>query len=446
MKTACFRFAISLVLGAIGWGLPIAAFSEVATIQKSSGVISIQRAGGHSSLAYDGLAVNTGDIVNTEQDSSALLVFRDKSQVALRPLTSFQVKEFQFDEDQPKSDNLVVALLKGGLRTVSGLVSKRGNRNAYRLETATATIGIRGTDFTVRQCDQDCESEQAQKHLIRPSPADVIGRVAELTGSLTSVLPDGKKMALAKSYPLFEQDELHMGDTGYALLVLTDGTRILIQSGGVVKMNNYHYDQMKPDTGNMLVEMVKGTSRILTGLIGKKHPEKVHFATVTATIGVRGTAFDIVCGRRDQDPCDGELFLSMREGKTSIASGDHEIEANKGISAYVAGPGSMPELLPEAPQSVRDNPNPLPESFPIDTSVLFGTAPQDVPKGIYTSVNDGRIVLTQGDREIEIGKGESGFAPANGSAPILLSVPPSFLDQDEFLGNFPFIPGLCGVK
>jgi hypothetical protein len=41
-----------------------------------------------------------------------------------------------------------MSLLKGGLRAVTGLVGKRGNLDAYRVTTTTATIGIRGTDFT----------------------------------------------------------------------------------------------------------------------------------------------------------------------------------------------------------------------------------------------------------------------------------------------------------
>ena len=41
----------------------------------------------------------------------------------------------------------VFALLKGGLRAVTGLIGKRVNRDAYKLRTATATVGIRGTDF-----------------------------------------------------------------------------------------------------------------------------------------------------------------------------------------------------------------------------------------------------------------------------------------------------------
>ena len=48
-------------------------------------------------------------------------------------------------------------MVKGGLRTVTGLVGKRGNQNAYRIGTATATIGIRGSIGDTIVCAPSCE-------------------------------------------------------------------------------------------------------------------------------------------------------------------------------------------------------------------------------------------------------------------------------------------------
>jgi hypothetical protein len=39
---------------------------------------------------------------------------------------------------------------------VSGLVGHRGNRDAYKLNTETATIGIRGTDYRGTLCKDSC--------------------------------------------------------------------------------------------------------------------------------------------------------------------------------------------------------------------------------------------------------------------------------------------------
>lgn len=49
-------------------------------------------------------------------------------------------------------------LLKGGFRTVTGLIGKT-DRAQYRVSTQTATIGIRGTDYEVILCDDTCSQD-----------------------------------------------------------------------------------------------------------------------------------------------------------------------------------------------------------------------------------------------------------------------------------------------
>jgi hypothetical protein len=41
----------------------------------------------------------------------------------------------------------------------------------------------------------------------------------------------------------------------------------------------------------MLVRLGRGSLRMITGLLGKAHPDAVRVETQTATIGIRGTDF-----------------------------------------------------------------------------------------------------------------------------------------------------------
>lgn len=91
------------------------------------------------------LAPNT--TVTTEAKSYAVLKFEDGTVVLLKENTSFQVQAYSFNPKTPESANAVFNLLKGGLRMVTGLVTSR-NRDAMRVATPLATIGIRGTEFT----------------------------------------------------------------------------------------------------------------------------------------------------------------------------------------------------------------------------------------------------------------------------------------------------------
>ena len=48
-----------------------------------------------------------------------------------------------------------MSLLAGGIRTLTGRIGKT-RRDAYLMNTPTASIGVRGTDYELRLCAGDC--------------------------------------------------------------------------------------------------------------------------------------------------------------------------------------------------------------------------------------------------------------------------------------------------
>ena len=100
-------------------------------------------------------AIAAGDTLSTQGDTYARVKFNDGTEVVLRPNTQFKIENFSYDEAVPAKDNILFGLLKGGLRSVSGLISKR-NKDKIRYTTATATVGIRGTHFGMLLCFADC--------------------------------------------------------------------------------------------------------------------------------------------------------------------------------------------------------------------------------------------------------------------------------------------------
>jgi len=95
--------------------------------------------------AGDGLSAR--DTVVTGADSSASFVLRDGTVIVVGPASRMELREFAFDATTYQG-NMVVGVLRGTMRMVSGLIRK--NRpDAVSIETPTALIGIRGTDFIV---------------------------------------------------------------------------------------------------------------------------------------------------------------------------------------------------------------------------------------------------------------------------------------------------------
>jgi len=131
------------------------AAGQVGQVTHLSGTLSAKRADGSTKLISVKSEIQEGDTLSTEQDTYARVKFSDGGEVVLRPGSQLKVAAYSFDQAKPQSDNIVLSMLKGGLRAVTGLVGKR-NRDAVNFTTTTATIGIRGTHFGALLCQNDC--------------------------------------------------------------------------------------------------------------------------------------------------------------------------------------------------------------------------------------------------------------------------------------------------
>jgi len=123
------------------------AFAQVAgTVTQLSGPMMAKKADGRIKVLSLKSEVESGDTLVTEKNTYALVKFIDSSEITLKPSTTFVVEQFAYQADQPDGDRASFNLVKGGLRSLSGLLGKR-NKEKFSLKTPAATIGIRGTYF-----------------------------------------------------------------------------------------------------------------------------------------------------------------------------------------------------------------------------------------------------------------------------------------------------------
>lgn len=90
-----------------------------------------------------GAQLDSGQTIRTNQGRVQMRM-TDGSFISLQPNTEFGIKDYRFEGKTDGTESAFYSLLKGAMRTVTGLVG-RVNRNAYRVATPTATVGIRGT-------------------------------------------------------------------------------------------------------------------------------------------------------------------------------------------------------------------------------------------------------------------------------------------------------------
>ncbi|WP_018413220.1 FecR family protein [Methyloversatilis thermotolerans] len=132
---------------AIAAAFPLPLFAApAARVEFTAGEVRAVGADGTTRPLAKGAPINSGDLVDTGS-GRAQMRFTDGALVSLQPQTQFRVDDYAF-AGKPSEDKGFFSLLKGGLRTITGLVGK-GNRSNYKLTTSVATIGIRGTEYSV---------------------------------------------------------------------------------------------------------------------------------------------------------------------------------------------------------------------------------------------------------------------------------------------------------
>jgi hypothetical protein len=127
---------------------PPAAPGQAGFLKTLRGDVKLLEANGAARPAKAGDPVWPAGRIVTGPGSAASLVLRDGSTVVVGPASQLDIKGFSFDATTQEG-GLLLSLLHGSLRMMSGLVGK-AHPETVRIETKTALIGIRGTDFIVQ--------------------------------------------------------------------------------------------------------------------------------------------------------------------------------------------------------------------------------------------------------------------------------------------------------
>lgn len=138
----------------VAWGyVGMVSAEPVARVLMAKGASQLERQGQRQPLAA-GLLLEAGDTLWVGEQALVQLRFTDESLVALRANTVFRIDQYRHAAGAT-DEKLAVSLVKGGLRTVTGLIGKAQPSNVS-LTTPTAVVGVRGTQFAALHCQDDC--------------------------------------------------------------------------------------------------------------------------------------------------------------------------------------------------------------------------------------------------------------------------------------------------
>ena len=126
--------------------IPGIAFANIGEVSDLNGVpAQIERATGDQLVA--GLKTNIESMDQVETTNGRLkIAFVDETEVSLTEHTYLEIDEYVFDPD-PKKSRMALNFAQGTARFATGKLGLVPREN-ISIQTPTATIGVRGTDFT----------------------------------------------------------------------------------------------------------------------------------------------------------------------------------------------------------------------------------------------------------------------------------------------------------
>lgn len=179
--------------------------------------------------------------------------------------------------------------------------------------------------------------------------AEAIGTVAAIKGFPTASGAGGSR-DLAKGSELFEGDTVKASSGGNVQIILNDGTKLVVGPASQLALETYLMRNEKT-ASKVAVKALRGYFRFITGNSAKS---AYSIATPSATIGIRGTGFDIRVRNL--------TLAAVTEGTIHMIGGNGQsVDAAAGCGVAEAGRGSTGARLLEG----KAKSNRLLQDFPM---------------------------------------------------------------------------------
>lgn len=87
-----------------------------------------------------------------------------------------------------------------------------------------------------------------------------------------------------------ESERLSTGPDGAASILLKDGTVLTMGPNTTMDLSRFNFDSTT-QKGHFVLDLLKGSVRVVTGLLARVNPDLFKVQTPTSVVGVRGTDF-----------------------------------------------------------------------------------------------------------------------------------------------------------
>jgi hypothetical protein len=174
--------------------------------------------------------------------------------------------------------------------------------------------------------------------------------VTSLSGDVQVQSGRAAPRALRVGDEVAQRDSVFTGPRSSVVLKFDDGQITALTASSRLQVNAFAYD---PPTqrGNILISLVVGGMRAITGFIGHNQPSNVRFRAATATIGIRGSDGMIVTDGVNVavTVTDGAFTLTLGAETIVIPAGRGAITVNGQIT-----PGTAQQIFDQLPANFQE--------------------------------------------------------------------------------------------
>lgn len=176
---------------------------------------------------------------------------------------------------------------------------------------------------------------------------------------------------------VFPGDTVETGRAASAQIRFTDGGTTAMRPQTVYRIDDYVFSQETPEASRKRSELVRGGLRVITGAIGDAAPGNVRYDTPVATMGIRGTIFQLLhvdpeagamfdspfncwtqpgvkCWTGGEEWFDYGTYLKVESGAVGMTTGVGTIVLGPGDVSFAAAADRQPILRPPANKLFSD--------------------------------------------------------------------------------------------
>ncbi len=178
-----------------------------------------------------------------------------------------------------------------------------------------------------------------------------IGQVIFAEGEVTLLDADRESRVAERGSAVHVDDRIVTAAQARAQVRLDDGSMLSLKGGSEYLFEAQRYNEEDASLSAQAGSLFRGAMRKITGAITRQRPRNSSHASPTATIGIRGTIFQMVHvpegGLEGFPDVDAGTYFMIEEGSAEMASDVGSVIVGPGEVYYVADRNSQPLLMPE---------------------------------------------------------------------------------------------------